>query len=120
MKPFVVSKEAQGVWLDLGNLRGDGTNIKVKFDNGKMIVVKTVPDEVLEAVYTQARHSADIWKKGTMLGSQKHWLPVASLPAAVNAQWEKELGPERDNPEAWRRRYNDPQYRKFRTSEYTV
>src|SRR5688500_6205993 len=121
MKPFTISKESQGKWLDLGNLRQDGTNIKVKFEGGKMIVVKTIPDNVLNAIYNEARHSADIWKKCKLLGkTQQHWLPIASLPAAVNAKWEEELGPERHNPEAWKRRYNDPQYRKFRTSEYRV
>jgi hypothetical protein len=122
---FQVAPESVGKWLNLGDISRDGTHLYVRFDREQgMIVKRIVPEHVVDQATTDNHYRQDQNKKGTLLRcSQQHWLPVCSLPAALDDQWKRELGDPKHDPEAWkswRRRLNSNEYRKLRTSEYQV
>lgn len=121
-RPFVVSQQAQGRWMNLGDLACDGSRIMVKFDRDLgMVVKRSIDPRIVQAVEDSCIASRNIWKKGTLLGTgKKHWLPVARFTPQQKAAWERELGPMRENQSAWRRRLNDPDYRNMRTSDYKI
>jgi hypothetical protein len=125
MKPFVVPPESQGQWLNLGNLVGDGTHLQIKFDpvHG-MIVQRTIPAAVMEQATQDNRYQLDHNKKGALIGNtQKHWLPVCSIPKHIDSQWCDELGNPREDHDAWKawkRRLNSNEFRNFRTSEHRL
>lgn len=124
-KPFLVSPNAQGRWMHLGDFAGLGYNVSLKFDKDRgLIVQKTIPKAVMDMFDKDIRYQRDIHKKGTLLGNtQKHMLPVASIPIPIYNQWKRELGDPKKDPEAkkkWRRRFNDNEFRDFRTSEHRV
>src|SRR5262245_45255056 len=125
MSRFSVSPASQGRWLNLGNLAGDGMQVRIKFDNELgMIVEKRIPAVVMEELEKDINYQRDIWKKGSMIGNtQRHRLPVASIPLVLHNQWKEELGDPKHDPVAakkWRQRLNSIEYRNFRTSEYNL
>lgn len=116
--PFVVSRQARDVWHDLGNIRSDGSRVRVKFTNQGMVVQRILDHAIWDAAKAVSHLSRDIHKNGTMIGdTQKHWRPAFSLPAVENAKWTKELGPYRHNKAAWHRRANSSDYRDFKMCE---
>lgn len=120
-KPFVFSKESQGRWLNLGDIRADGTRIAIKVEDGRMLVRRSIDPKLMQHIEDTCTHSKDIWRKGRLLGKQKrHWLPVARMSLQMREQWTRELGPIKENPAAWKRRFNSSDYRNIRTSEHTV
>lgn len=118
-RPFVVDKASLGKVLNLGDLAGIGMNISICFQPGVgAVVIKTIPEKVIQAVKDTARDQRDIHKKGTMIGNtQRHWMPVSSMPSAIREQWETELGAPKHNWKKWRQRLNSNEFRDFRTSE---
>jgi hypothetical protein len=126
MTRFRVGAESVGKWLNLGDISRDGTHLYVKFDREQgMIVKRIIPEHVVEQAVKDNRYRAEENKKGTLLrgGTQHHWLPLCSLPAALDDKWQQEIGNPNKDPDswkAWKKRLNDSQYRDLRTSEYRL
>lgn len=121
--PFTVSKQAMNRVLNLGDLAGAGVNTSIVFDPVRgMVVIKTIPERVMQAVTNETRGQRDLWQKGRLINNtQGHWLPIASLPAALHEQWKQELGDPKRDPDAarrWKQRFNSNEYRSLRTSDY--
>lgn len=121
---FVVSQQSQNRWMNLGNLTADGSNICVRFEPGVgMIVKRVVPEKVMREVMKNANAAREIFKKGKMLGTQNHWLPIATMPVSLYEQWKRELGDPKRDPVAmkkWKARLNSNEYRNFRASEHRI
>jgi hypothetical protein len=125
MSTFKVPRRSQGKWLNLGDISGDGTFTKIKFDSEHgMIVKRVIPEKVLELATTDNNYTRDHNAKGKLIGNtQKHWLPICSIPKQIDRQWQNELGNPREDPDAWKawkRRLNSSEYRNFRTSEHKL
>ena len=119
---FVVDKDSLGKVLNLGDFAGIGMNLSLCFQPGVgMVVVRTIPHEINEAVKNETRGQRDLFKKGRLIGNtQRHWQPAASLPTALHNQWVDELGEPKHNTKAWKKRLNSNEYRDLRTSEGTL
>jgi hypothetical protein len=121
-KPFVVDKASLGKVLNLGDLAGNGVNVSICFQPGAgAVVVKTIPERVIQAIKDEARDQRDLHKKGTMIGNtQRHWMPLISMPAEMWEQWKQELGEPKHNMGAWKKRLNSNEYKDLRTSDRSV
>jgi hypothetical protein len=104
-------------WLDLSDMLRDGTRLQVRFTAEGMIVRRIIPEAIMEAGRAANHAARDLHRKGArQVGG--HWLPVSSIPGKIYGQWERELGPRRENEKAWNARLNSNEFRDFRTSEY--
>lgn len=124
-KPFVPEKELLGRVINLGDFAGIGMNVSICFQPGVgAIVVKTIPEKVMNEIIQSNTVDRDIWKKGTLLrNTQHHMLPVGQMPIAMHNQWKQELGDPKRDPDAvrrWKKRWNSREYHKLRTSEYNI
>lgn len=117
-EPHIIGKAAFGHWFDMGDLRGDGSRVRIRFDAGGVTVQRHLDPRIYRAVIEEARHSRDIHKQGTLLrGTQKHWRPAFVLPPHMDQQWRQELGPYHENRQAWHRRMNDSEWRDLKMCE---
>lgn len=117
--PFVVGPDTQGVWIDILD-NGDGSKTRIKFDRDRgLIVQRYIPAKIMQAVIETARHSRDIHRKGRLLGNtQRHWVPIASIPKHIDAELKQKLGPMKHDPKGWKKALANPDLAAFRTSEY--
>ncbi len=93
--------------------------------DGGYIVRRRLDPKIVQAVKDQARDQRGIWKKGAMLGgTQRHWLPVCSLPTELDMHLKAKWGDPAKDPDAaktWKKKlWNNSEARAFRTSEYSV
>jgi hypothetical protein len=83
--------------------------------------MKTIPERVIQAIKDEARDQRDLHKKGTMIGNtQRHWMPLISMPTAMMEQWKQELGEPKHNMKAWKKRINSNEYKDLRTSDRRI
>ena len=112
-------------WMNIGDIAGDGTHTYIKFtkEHG-MIVKKIIPAAVFQEIEKDITYQRELNYKGSLLrNTQGHWLPIASMPSSIHAQWKQELGDYKKDATAlkkWKARWNSNEYKDFRTSEHHV
>lgn len=86
----------------------DSTSLVGDVDGLSLIVEQDVT-EILDA------NKAAYNEKQSLRGTQRHWIKVADLPNKVLYDLLRRFGPPKHNQEAWKRWFNDPENRYFRT-----
>jgi len=95
----------------------------IKDEVGKAVDLVTDTDGSQRIVQTQSfdpllklnKHMADDWRKGQLIGTQKHMAHVAEIPNIIYNELVQKFGRPNENPKAWKQWLNDNQNRVFRT-----
>ncbi len=114
-----------GRWVELpANINGTVMHVQYQPD-GTLRVRKTISPAIMAAIKEDCASQRDIWKKGVLIGkTQRHRLPVASLPAEVVDHCKRKWGDPKKDPDAakqWKKKvWNNGDWKAFRTSEHVI